>query len=185
MSGNFWASSCLAMPWSLIIFCQAVGLLFYDEVRVVEVPQVADSSTKSTHPRPSNPLPRQHKMPCHPLRCHVLACFPWEPLVEQMVGLSQRLRVQNFECSIAETNQFQVILCLLGFETHRNFINSWLLGHPFGPREVSGRGKLQVEWGAGNKTWAQQFHSLWRFVCWEQVVKTVLTDPTTQAGLVS
>ena len=72
MSGNFWASSCLAMPWSLIIFCQAVGLLFYDEVRVVEVPQVADSSTKSKDPRPSNLLPRQHKMPCHPLRCHVV-----------------------------------------------------------------------------------------------------------------
>ena len=80
---------------AMIIFCQAVGLLFYDEVRVVEVPQVADSSTKSTHPRPSNLLPRQHKMPCHPLRCHV--------------GVSQRLRAQNFECSIAETNQFQVI----------------------------------------------------------------------------
>lgn len=175
MSGNFWASSCLAMPWSLIIFCQAVGLLFYDEVRVVEVPQVADSSTASTHPRPSNLLPRQHKMPCHPLRCHVLACFPWEPLVEHKCGY------------VSKTTGTKILSALLLKRTNfSQYCASSLLGHPFGPREVSGRGKLQVECAVlVTKPEHSSFHSLWRFVCWELVVKTVLTDPTTQAGLVS
>ncbi len=175
---HFWqflVSFGLVMPWS---YCAArlLGSSFMTRWEFWKSPSC--QAQLNRNPRPSNPLPRQHKMLCHPLRCHVWCTSPldwWNKC-----GCVSKIRGPNKPIS-------------------GNFCASWILRHtllefhkfltvrpPFWPkRSLWQRQVASRMWRAGSKTWAlSSFHSLWRFVCWELVVKTVLTDPTTQAELV-